>query len=253
MFSHTDDPELDFDHLNLDDRDLAGGDEEEEEEERLYHPSPGSEGGDGDDQVDGGDCLGREGCLAITLAALGVLGNTKEQVVVILDKHIDPHLQELEEQREPKGQPPPQRTTAGQEGSFWAAGVVKRALVDKYGNMGNFTFRKVNLSDPGWRDRNKSYIVDGELNREYTHVSASTTARNRPGQHARCQHTDWAVPGGSWRHSIAIRGNKFFCRGVGDRWVQDWSLWLDRGTGRPITDKGYLKLFFKVYEIEVTP
>jgi predicted nucleic acid binding AN1-type Zn finger protein len=184
------------------------------------------------------NCLGAGGCIACSLAFLGILSKKPQIVKSKLNNHINNCQQDF----------------AGIINERWHANVIKAALVSKYG-IANFTFQKCGIQFL----RGKSYILDGILNAQYLdpqEVKNYGYVRQEDSDTFDCNDP-------IWRHSIALLANKskrgpshfIGCRGIHGGFGTIELLHLQEDPYNPSKlvpnrEKGYMHTIMNVYEIQ---
>jgi hypothetical protein len=185
--------------------------------------------------------MGSGGCVAVALAAVGILGTTKAQVV----KKLDAEIATVEAIFCKQGSKNP-AALAGKKGDYWHTKVIGAALGREYGK-GNFVFEKQSLSSPldRWRLGDYPriyYLIDGTLNTSYYSTRLRQQRWQEDGKAANYDEAEW-------RHCVIAGFLKFHCLGneADNGWSPHSDLHMDPVTGRPDPTRGYLKAFHKVY------
>ena len=206
-----------------------------------------------------------DGCTSVSLAALGVLGNTTDEAMQTMydcaDCDFVTDSQKAREERKraelalvynPLRGPVAFKTH--KIGEFLhmrplevSPEDVARALDSVHG-PGGFTWTRHTGKTQWWKDTRGKYIVTGELN-------SSTVLPEG--------NMDWidlnlgVDADNASKHVIAVSGGKFFCKNI-KKWLPTKYLWLGK-SGKPmkhrkggvVVVKGLLKTIDCVYKVDV--
>jgi hypothetical protein len=210
-----------------------------------------------------------DGCTSVSLAALGVLGQTSDEAMRSLNEMSDVVLVEdtpeskLKEKRlaDALSENPlrhVERFNVPQMNGFiqlrsleFSGDDIQSALEMKHGTP-NVQFFKHQGKTKWWKDTNPKhgYIVVGELNGSYIGPKGvKTTWEDIPDLGVDNDNT-------SWKHVIAVKGGRFYCKNV-QEWLPNKYLWLSN-SGLPVRTKsrgeiinrGFLKVIHGVYQIK---
>jgi len=187
------------------------------------------------------DFMGIEGCVSIALCNTKILGMDESTITGVLDEELIGGLAQFRQLF------PDPSIVPGIAGYTWNA-VIIRSMVEKHSR---FTLVKMSMENGGCaallsNDRRDMFIVDGYLNRGYSHI-------RRHGRAHRLFHKtneDGDPDPESWRHTVAIRNGRVFCKGVHASGIAVQNLWLN-GNGQPDVDRGYMHSIRAVYRLDV--
>jgi hypothetical protein len=185
--------------------------------------------------------------MARVLAAHNLISRDHKEVSRVLNSFIDQTWKMFDTMHPHTNKP---RAFAGIDDEEWHIETVKRALKI---HAPTYILTKMKIDNGASMDllqnrmngKGPNFIVDGTLNTQFLRVGRIFTKTGVLHEHP---HSGGGVGARSWRHVIAVRGNRMICDGVGTTGVTLANLWLD-DTGKP-KENAYMKRFLKIYRID---
>jgi hypothetical protein len=214
-----------------------------------------------------------DGCTSVSLAALGVMGNTTDQVMRYLydcadcEFVVDCEKTQQDNERAqralddtPLRDPIPFETNrAGKYLHMRPLEVSSEDVacaLESYHGSGGFTWTRHTGSTQWWKDRHGKYIVSGEL-------SCCSLLPDDDGVYRKSVY-DWIdlamgvdADNTTGKHVIAVSGGKFYCKNI-KKWLSTKYLWIGK-RGRPLkhrhnkklVSRGIFKTIDCVYKVDV--